>query len=129
MARKSLIPEDKAPRTKTKVAKESPRLSTDQKRYILDRLTKASWYQIRAKVIANPPDPAEVRKAWRVIDAHKRARHRREEALHRKHQALYDAVKHAVYFGTPQTALRALEALENFWTKDNRARARKTRRG
>lgn len=96
--------------------------SPAQRRFLLKELMKYNRFEIRRRV--DLPDTKEVLQArkhiarlQKVIDRHEGRRQKMIEKKEEEHTRLKSAAQKAVHFDTPDAARRALEKVEEFWSK------------
>lgn len=74
---------------------------TPQQQYLLNRLPSA--YQMEG--YKEPPEPAEVKAARKVINQYEKAKERAVCEVRKRNEALVTKAKEAIYFDTPAEAL------------------------
>lgn len=81
---------------------------TEQQKYLLNRIP--GLYSLDSGKA--PPEPVEVKKARRIIDNWDKAESVRICRAKKRNEALITKAKEAVYFATPEKALRIVQQCE-----------------
>ena len=100
--------------TRSKVIDPS-KMTHAQQKFLLDELTKMSWYKIKGPTRAVPKKVAHAERAIlrlrRVRDAHHKKELSRRARLQKQYDRLVQAAHKQIYFGTPQQAQAAIDAV------------------
>lgn len=81
---------------------------TDQQRYLLNRIPGINYMRGDDPI----PEPSEVKRARRVIERWTKAQALRECRARKRNEALITKAKEAVYFASPEKALRIVQQCE-----------------